>query len=314
MGANVSKTTQEIETIIKNTSNYDCTNSSTIDNSITGFRLFGEGLDCGDITIGNRATTSQVCDLDIAATAVANAAQSLATSQELGLALPGANVDMSESEIKTVIENTINAKCGNATDIKNTIDDAQIILTTYQPWPWSTPVRPSCDSINVINEANVQQQCISKLVLDAANKVTQEAEKKQKSDALGSLGNLALLGLSPCIIIVIIIIIGMLKPKKGSSGGEGSALDAINKGQGTGDGGEGGPSKMQQLAEMGKGAYVENKKGRGAAGWIGNRFKEFTKNGGGGSSLFTGELPIFVVLIMALVWYGVMTDPRRQRR
>lgn len=307
MGANVATKINEVNNTIKNNMTANCRNLSDVNQTIEGITIELEGCSCGDVNLKNSATVNQSCDLDTVAGALADAVQGATTEQMLGLGL-GANVSTDIQKNKTDILNTLTAECGSEALIKqrlanNTIKmKSQVVCVggTLFRRPECIVVPCECNNINVINDSNAGQQCVQSVVQDAVSTMTQQSASKQVIDALPNLGALAMLALSPCIIIIILVVIGMLKPKSASDNMP--ALEQLEK--------QGAPQKKKKFNPFGflgdvdpDDAKQAGKFVKGALGWK-----------GGGSKLFTGDLPIIVVLIFVLVWYGVMTDPRRRRR
>lgn len=300
MGANISLAEKNVLQDIRNIMNATCTNVSDSEQTIKGINIKLQGCNAGNITLRNTKQLNQSCDMDVIANSLAESVQGATSEQVLGLGI-GANVNIDKQNAKSQILTKLETECGSTDKVRQRVENNTIDLSPQCYGGEFLGIGRQCfpcsvENIELVNDSTAYQQCVQSVVSEAINRAKQESVSKQVIDALPDLGALALLSLSPCIIIVVIIILGMLKPKP--SNADNAAID-LAKGD-AGAKANVNPVQKGMLEQLGK-------RSGDLKGLAGKLF-------GGGSKLLTGEIPIIVVLIFALVWYGAMTDPRRRRR
>ncbi len=304
MGANVSTQVATVSTTLQNVQQTNCKNDSEIDQSIGNIEVNLVGSKCGDISFTNTATVSQMCDLSGTASALAQAAQGLSAQQKASLSL-SANISTGVQDNTTKIQQILDANCGSASKINQTIKGAKITIQPYVSADGRTVIPASCDILKFANSAGAQQQCILKTVTDTVSKLDQSQAAVQTQESIGSLISGLLTGpmlliFGPIILIilvvVVIVIVRMLKKKPDDA----SALAGLGDDTTTG-----GTVKCSQNAS-GKNIADAN-------GLYDCSPGDLQKGGGSRRKRKSGiryeNLPIVVIGIFMLVWYAKITDP-----
>lgn len=284
MGANVSTQVQRVTQIVENTSKATCKQSADVRQEMKGLRIKLVGANCGDILIQNKARIAQDCDMDSLAKALAEASMELDTEQTASLGF-FPNVDTGVQERESILKTHLEQECGTDAKLKQNIEDVEIELKPYED-SRGRVYPPSCDTIGILNDAGVTQQCVMKQAIDAIDKSAQGKKSKQTQKfPIGlSIGiGLGVIGL----VVVAVVIVMVLKGGKKDDGAEGA---------------EGGELTDADFADA------------DAAGQFGGKRKRRR----GAKRLFTSSgqinwrnVPVTVIGIMMLVWYAKATEGRR---
>lgn len=328
MGANVSSQIQKINTSITTDISSGCQQEANTEQTIQGLKIKLQGCNCGDVVLQNNAVINQTCDLDQISSTIAQATQAATASQVAGLGL-FPNVSTSISERQQAIKQKLTSKCGNAANVKQTIQNSEIDMSPWcfpGPTIFSSPTCYPCEcgNISVVNSMNAQQQCVAKLVNEARDTLVQTAKADQKNSIIPDLGSLLVFSLLPCIVIIVIIIIVNLakKGKASSSGGPDAGAAAVAAAQAKNT------SAAAPAAGVNKGAFaqqflgvLQQPKGSvtaakpGAAGRLMQLGQRFYKQGGARKNIASAleGMPIVVIIIIAVVWFTRSAELREQQ-
>ena len=275
MGANVSKSVQKVREVIENTSKTACVNDANITQSIKGLNVHLKGLSCGELLVANKASIAQTCDMNAISNALAQASMGASKEQlaTLGLAV---NVSDSVQDRESNIKNIIEAKCGSSARVQQNIEGVTMVV---EPWESSTGeiLKPDCDTLKFLNDANVTQQCIMKTVMDSVSQTKQEVKDKQTVKF--PIGITIGIGLGVVGFIVIAVVIGMLIKNSGKKKATTTATKATT-------------AKTSTTSTVG--ATISG--------------PDTALQVGGGYEINLKNAPITVMGIMMLVWYAKMTD------
>ena len=205
MGANVSTNISKLEKELKNSLSATCEATNDIVQIFKGNELEFNDVDCGNITIGNKARATSKCDMDVSASVLSKYASMLTEEQKAGL---GLNISTSIDENKTTIKNELEAKCGASNKIEQTLTDNKLTIN-----------RGQCDRLQFFNEADATSTCVMKIVGDVTDEIKKETTKKQS-------------GFDPTMIfgiiagVVLFLIIGLVIFLLFSGGGGNSGAPA----------------------------------------------------------------------------------------
>jgi hypothetical protein len=170
MGANISQDRRTIISTVTNALENNCSGSSTVDQSIENARVTLRGnAQCDTIQFTNKGTVKQQCNMDSVANAVADLAANI-TDEQTAKAF-GLNVSMDQSTYASQAANIIKNNCSNMSNIQQEIKNIDLILEDDA----------SCDALKFMNEADVQQVCVMKTVMDGLAKLDVEETTGQTS-------------------------------------------------------------------------------------------------------------------------------------
>jgi hypothetical protein len=160
MGANVSSISHDFDNILDHNTNMHCNSSSICTNII-------EDVTAG--SIDQRGFAGSKCGVDL----MLSSANELIESQSTEMAaswIPGANVDMSKTELKNTLKDYVDSNCMSDTAIKNVIRNAHI----------EGHINQYCD---------VKANCTAHLITHHLQKYESENESKMEGSGIFGSGS-----------------------------------------------------------------------------------------------------------------------------
>lgn len=179
MGANVSKTEEEITNRISNKLSQVGASSATANCRIKTGDIILRRAKYTTVSNVNRCTATAKVAMGAISDALADLYKESSLEQATGL-LPGVNVNDSKSKIKNVIENELEQKCEAGSSITNEIATGNIILEDVE-----------YSNIKNINTGHAQSNCAIRATLETVNKVMKKDKVGQEgADPLEDIGNI----------------------------------------------------------------------------------------------------------------------------
>ncbi|VVU95155.1 Lipid membrane protein of large eukaryotic DNA viruses [seawater metagenome] len=162
---NVTSTTQNLTNEILNSMTANCKNSRTIDQEISGLNI--EADNCKNVIVSNKTTVTADCNMSQAANLLAEAYNKASTAQKSQLNL--VNADNNNQDVKNIISSKLNTNCDSEQNAMQSIKNSTIKVD-------------NCDNLKIVNDSNVQTQCVLKTMNDSLNKLDNKQENKQGGD------------------------------------------------------------------------------------------------------------------------------------
>ncbi len=162
---NVTSTSQKITNELLNTMNANCKNSMNINQEISGLKILA--TDCKNVIIQNSSTSSANCDMSQAAELLAEAYNEASSEQKSQLNL--INADNKDQDVEAIIKNKLNTDCDSEQSAIQSIKNSTIDVK-------------NCENMNIINDSNVQTQCVLKTFNQSMNKIDNKGKTKQGGD------------------------------------------------------------------------------------------------------------------------------------
>jgi hypothetical protein len=160
MGGNFSTNMSKMMAVVENSTKASCKPRQAVDQEIDGLRVSFKNSACRNIDIGNRSTLVADCDMSSVAQALAQQTMELTKQQAAGLTLPGTfNISMDMQERTNVIKQHLEQECATEQAVKQKLKNAVFEFEGSE-----------CDTLKIVNQANLTSQCISKVVQDALSK------------------------------------------------------------------------------------------------------------------------------------------------
>ncbi len=204
MGANVSADRREIISTVTNSLDNNCSGSSNVAQTIKDSSVTLRGnAKCDTVTFKNTGSISQTCDMESISNAIADLAADIKdeqTAEAFGL-----NVSMDQSTYASQAANLIKQKCSNFSDVQQEIANINVILED----------EASCDALEFMNNASVEQTCVMKTVMDGLAKLDVVEETGQESGI-----NPLLLGAGIAIVVILILVGVFIYYRMKSGGGQ----------------------------------------------------------------------------------------------
>lgn len=178
MGGNVSTSRQRALSVIQSASKASCQNKTDVSQKISGIRVELVGANCGAIKIANEAKALSTCNLSQMSTALAEASMGM-DKEQVAMSGGGFNSDSTVQERASIIQQKLEAACGNDTKVKQEVSDVGVRLIPYYEPATGETIPASCDALDILNQADLTSQCVAKQVLQALDRVAQGVRAKQ---------------------------------------------------------------------------------------------------------------------------------------
>lgn len=205
MGANVSTNVQNLNNSLVASLKSDCSPTAAVTQEIRDVRVILSGnAKCDTLQVKNKAVASSKCNIDAAVETLVDGAMKLTNKQKAGL---GINYSSTRQNFRQDIENRLQASCGSAASIKQSIRDMDFELRD----------NAQCELLSFLNDADANASCVINLVNKATSKLLAEAETEQVGyDPLEFLKSW---GFVIIIAIVGVLVLAFLLLRGGGGGG-----------------------------------------------------------------------------------------------